>query len=141
VEAAHSRLLAHAEEDERRDRGAEAPGQVVPARRRHAAADALPLDERAVDSVVDGVADPGVGAGALYHPVTLDAPVLREEEDRIVRLVPGEPHANPRQLAPVGGAERAVVAPGGGRREALEVTEARRRPVQALVPVRPARRA
>src|SRR5205085_11292053 len=48
VEAAHPVLLARAEEDERRDGRAEAPGQVVAARRGDAAADLLALDPRPV---------------------------------------------------------------------------------------------
>ena len=92
-------------------------------------------DERRVDAAVDRVADLRVVDRALDRPARRRLLVLRREEDRVVRLVPGEPLAHRRQHAPVGARVGAAVARGGRVGEVAQVGRARRRDVR-----RPCRR-
>ena len=121
LEAAQAGALRGAQERERRDRRAGARGVVVAAGSRAAARHALVRDHGRVDPVVDRIADLRVVDRALDDPRAADPPVLRPEEDRVVRLVPGEPELHGRQDAPVRAGIGAAVADRRGEREVLEV--------------------
>ena len=148
VEALHPVPVRRDEEAEGIDGRADRAGVVVPSRVGDAARD--PLAGHGVNAGVDRVADARVAVCALHTPRAVDALVLREEEHRVVRLVPGCPHLH-RGKRRVRGREggvglrrgrdvRAAVALGGRLRKALERDEARRRTVLGCAVVRPFRR-
>ena len=85
------------EKHERRDRRAHLGGVVVATRRRHSAGDTIAADACRVDTRVDRLADLRVVDRALDHPLASHVLVLRLEEDRVVRLVPGRPELHGRE--------------------------------------------
>jgi hypothetical protein len=74
-----------------------------------------------MDAGVDGGTDACIVDGALDHPARTDAPVLRGQEDRVVRLVPGRPEVDGGQACAVRGQPVSAVAGGGGEGEVPEV--------------------
>ena len=141
VEALRAGLLHRAHERQRRDGGPGGVGIVVAARTGDAAGDLRGADRGLPHALDDGVADLRVRDCAHDHGLALDRLVLRPQESRVVRLVPGEPLADRRHDPAVGRLERAAVAARGRGGEALEVESAPGRDVDAGGAVRPRRRA
>ena len=141
----------------RRDRGPAVSSRVVAARVGGAAADDLLGEVRGVDPGPDRPADADVGlgpdrgvAGHVADAAVLldrraappDLRPLRLQEDRVVRLVPGQPLAHGRQDDAVVTLERAAVALGRSKGEVAQIGRLHRRAVRALeLAVRPLGRA
>ena len=141
----------------RRDRRPRVPRGVVAVRVGRAAADDFLGEVRGVDARPDRRADADVRLGpdrAVARHVThalvildlraapTDLRPLGLQEDRVVRLVPGEPLANGRQDDAVVPLELAAIALRGREGEVAQVGHLRRGAVRALeLAVRPLRRA
>ena len=140
VEVTQAVALQRQHERERRDRGAAAAGSVVPARVGGTACDGL-LDVRRVDARPDRRAHLRVVAGGDGDVLLPHLRVLRPQEDRVIRLIPGHPPAHGGKNGPVRALVRAAVALGRRVGEQAQVAHLLRRPVGLVAAVRPARRA
>src|SRR5215207_3397578 len=141
IEVAQAEPLHGREECQRGDRRPAALRCVVAARAGGAAGDDLVAEVRRVDARpyrrahprIDLRGDRRVPGAVLLRP-------LRRQEDRVVRLVPGEPFAYGRQNDVVTALERAAVPLGCGEGELLQEEHLPGCAVGALPrPVRPAR--
>ncbi len=140
VESLRAARLHRAQKRDRRDRRPARVRVVVPAGTGRAARDLRRALHR-LDPLDDRVAQLRVVPARLDRPGLARPPVLRLEEDRVVRLVPGHPEAHARKRDAVRVDEGAAVALLGRGREVPEIARVRRRDVPALRRVRPGRRA